>query len=523
LYIDGYLVSANVGGTELKVKDGTRLIADKVFFDDNFTSVELPDTVIYIGNGSFSYCYFVESIKFSNNLAYIGEQAFASCEALKEITLPDSLVNVGKEAFWGCCLTSLHIPKNVENIGAGAFSANYYSEITVDENNESFVAKDGILFSKDMTRLVIYPFLIADEKYSIPNTVTHIAPYAFNSCENLNEVTIPDTVVYIGDQAFSDCRRLTKIEIPENVEYIGMGAFARCRLLESVKLPSELTCISEGLLSGCVSLKEIDIPDTVTEIGVSAFSGSALEKVNVPQGITVLTNAVFNGCYNLTEITIPDSVVRIERYAFGGCTNLKEITIPDSVKYIGEYTFWNCDNIKTIDIPDSVKYIGSSVFSSCDSLESVVFPATLTYIVDGAHIFSNVGVILYTGTQKQFEQIDYIEEVDFSNKQVVYNYDRGTYVKARGSYTYNSGSGFTVPLYYALKDCVALMGIYDEETLVCLGVADVKKDDKEVTIKLNGPYTGYTFKWMFWEDLNSMNEMGNPVEINTTIQGPAKQ
>lgn len=522
LYVDDCLVVASPNGTEFRAKAGTRMIGNYALDYSNLTSVVLPDSVLVIGACSFRYSESLNDVVLSDHLVYVGDSAFEGCP-LGEISLPDSLVSIGSESFDSCNLTSVHIPKNVTEIGKAAFGQNLISEISVAEENTSFEVSDGVLFSKDMTKLVFVPVTRSGE-YIIPDMVTHIGPMAFYYCDQLTDVIIPEGVTSIGEKAFVNCNRIVDMELPNSVTMVEEGAFSHCRALANVKLPDELTAIEKYMFNGCYSLKKIQIPNTVTYIGDGAFSGcQSLENIEIPYGITEIREAVFNSCKALRELVIPETVTKLGAWAFYDCLELEQIMIPKGVRYIGEHAFSRCAKIKTIDIPDGVNYIGYAIFSECSALESVVLPDSIIRVDSPFANCSKLKTILYTGIDSQFAAINNIEDVGLNNKQVVYNYDRGTYVKARGGYTYNSGSGFTVPLYYALKDCVALMGIYDEETLICLGVADVKKDDKEVTIKLNGPYTGYTFKWMFWEDLNSMNEMGNPVEINTTIQGPAKQ
>ena len=100
-------------------------------------------------------------------------------------------------AFAACTkLTSVTIPKSVDNIGVAIFALEnpFYecvnlTELEVDGGNDCFCSENGALFSKDKTRLVAYPSVVGH--YTIPVSVTSIDGGAFNS--NITSVTVFST------------------------------------------------------------------------------------------------------------------------------------------------------------------------------------------------------------------------------------------------------------------------------------------------------------------------------------------
>ena len=68
----------------------------------------------------------------------------------------------------------------------------------------------------------------------IPDSVTSIGYYAFNSCSGLTSVTIGEGVTSIGEYAFYGCSGLTSVIIPDSVTSIGERAFGECLGLTSV-------------------------------------------------------------------------------------------------------------------------------------------------------------------------------------------------------------------------------------------------------------------------------------------------
>ena len=304
------------------------------------------------------------------------------------------------------------------------------------------------MFNKNKSELITYPAGKTDSEYAIPNSVTSIGSYAFFDCESLTSVTIPNSVTNIGDYAFSYCESLTSVTIPNSVTSICSDAFFDCTSLKSIEVSDNNKNYSsvDGVLFNKDKTELIkypssktdntyEIPDSVTSIGAYAFQDcSRLTSVTIPNSVTSIGYGAFLGCSSLTSVTIPDSVISIGDYAFSYCESLTSVTIPNSVTGIGSNAFYktayyndesnwdngvlyisdclidtnyNFDSTTDYIIKDGTRFIADSVFSNCDNLISVTIPNSVKSLGDNA--FGSVKKVIYNGTDKEFFEIENIE------------------------------------------------------------------------------------------------------------------
>lgn len=253
----------------------------------------------------------------------LAERPFDSVkDAIKSIKIESGISNISGCMFLDCYnLTSIDISNTVINIGINPFTyCEKLTNINVDSNNMNYKDENGVLYSKDGTKIIAYPAGKQKTEYTILNGTTTI-----------------------GEVAFAGCEKLTNIKIPNSVSNIEMAAFNWCINLENVEIPSGVTSIKEGTFYYCESLASINLPTGVTSIGYEAFEG----------------------CRSLESITIPNSVTNIGDFAFSYCENLINVNIPSSVTAIGECAFYYCDGLMNLDIPSFVTSIGEDAFYEC--------------------------------------------------------------------------------------------------------------------------------------------------------------
>ncbi|WP_337591164.1 leucine-rich repeat protein [Vescimonas sp.] len=198
-----------------------------------------------------SYKDSIKTVVIKDGVTTIEEGAFEDCENLTSITIPASVTNIGEDVFSGCSTLA---------------------RIEVDSENQNYTSLDGVLFSKDLIKIIRYPEGRSGD-YTIPSNVTSIGNFAFKGCAGLTNVIIPNGVTSIGELAFSGCKNLSVVTIPDSVNNIGFYAFSNCKALSSVTLPDGLMSIKGSTFNECSNLISIKIPNSVTQIGWAAFSG----------------------------------------------------------------------------------------------------------------------------------------------------------------------------------------------------------------------------------------------------------
>lgn len=293
-------------------------------------------------------------------------------------------------------LTSVFIPAGVDSIGYGIFGNCFkLMEIVVDEENKSFKSDDGILYSKDGTKLYFFPIKKSQYqkgRYVVNENVKEIADFAF--ANNFYKQFILSEVEKIGIGAFYRCSELEYIFIDNSVSDIGELAFAKCEKLEHVNFQegSKLKSIKTNTFSDCYMLSSFDnFPQHIENIGDYAFDNCYdLVDFTVPNGVTLIGEFAFSNCQKLKTITLPESLKTISIRSFYNCLHLISVTIPDHVTEIGEGAFIYCEKLESVKLPDKLDSLKPNTFAYCKKLKSIDFPATLRTI--GDHAFKEAGL-----------------------------------------------------------------------------------------------------------------------------------
>ena len=230
------LCSVNIG-------NGVISINNHAFYDcDSLVSITIPDGVTSIGDYAFTDCDSLSTIVIPSSVTSMGSFPFDMCRNLLGIwvdeantqfssdssgvlfdkdktvligapggldgdyTIPEGVTKVNAYAFNYCHnLINVIIPESVTILGNFAFLAcTSLKGIWLDAENEFYSSdSDGVLFSKDKTKLIYAPAELHD-MYTIPDSVTSISSSAFSDSKykSLNSIIFAGNAPTIGSNAF---------------------------------------------------------------------------------------------------------------------------------------------------------------------------------------------------------------------------------------------------------------------------------------------------------------------------------
>lgn len=163
---------------------------------NNLKEVSIADGSEVVEDFSFDDCHKLENIFLPERIKKISESAFSGCYLLKDIKMSNSICTIEMMAFQGCrSLKTIDLPTELSEIDGNAFQ------------------------------------LSGLESISIPQNVTKIQCWTFESCESLKTVQLSESITNIFDGAFQNCYSLERIDIYEKCSYIAENAFEGCNKL----------------------------------------------------------------------------------------------------------------------------------------------------------------------------------------------------------------------------------------------------------------------------------------------------
>ncbi|MEE3428055.1 MAG: leucine-rich repeat protein [Ruminococcus sp.] len=372
---DRAFYDASIG--KLILQDGLEEIESEAFASSGLYTVEVPDTITKIGsNIIYDTEYAEENAPIETGVIYFGNYAVATVKNFADdIVIRDGTIGLSDSALTDNYKSvKITLPASLKYIPDSTLP--FFGElktVIVDEENPYFCVKDGILYSKDYTRLVMCPTKNEIKEVIIPDTVTEIAKAAFCYCGNIEKIVFPESLEKMGNTLCTGCSSLKSVTIPKNIEKVPFQSFQGCESLEEVKLHEGMTAIESVAFQGCKNLKKIELPSTLTKIDGSAFKGCEnLTEISLPEGLTQLSASAFSNCKKLETVTLQSNIDNIPSYCFQKCTSLKTITIPEGIKYINYCAFSNCAALETVYVLDKLCGVDSNkAFLDCNKIKDI--------------------------------------------------------------------------------------------------------------------------------------------------------
>jgi len=274
-------------------------------------------------------------------------------------------------------------------------------EYVVDGSNQEFATFDGVLYSKDMRKLISVPKGSSPATFVVKDGVELIAEKAFGDIPDLKEVVFSNSVKEIGSHAFENCTSLCKVHFNNGLERIGSEAFSNTALVH-VELPASLKDVCQRPFSGgrpflgCRNLKEFKMAEEGGPF--TAINGVLYERTSwglvliycppgfagrliIPDGVYAIGDSAMCETEKVEAVVMPDSVRRVNDWALARCKSLKEVVLSRELQYVGSCSFRNCPSLEKLDFTHCEHYFGydgieTSAFADNPQLE-LILPADL--------------------------------------------------------------------------------------------------------------------------------------------------
>ena len=315
---------------DLIIPDSVTNILDSTFRNCSSLNGKLviSNNITKLEEGVFSGCSnLVGELVIPAGVKTIGKAAFQQCEKLNgKLVLPEGLEYIGDFAFNKCTSfenTTIKIPASLKkmgedydlngnNVGIGShffynFGANVrkFEAFEVEEGNNNFVAIDGVLYTKDLKRLVCYPRNKKDKTYEIQEGVELLDQMSIASNMTLSTLILPDSLIikeqtypqftwendHLLDYSLYNYNAIENIEVKDtNPNYKSNDGVLYTKDMKN------LVYISSG------RTKEVIIPDGVETINDNSIYWSqvarSVSKIYIPSSVTNISDSALKGVNN---------------------------------------------------------------------------------------------------------------------------------------------------------------------------------------------------------------------------------
>lgn len=255
-------------------------------------------------------------------IAAVSDYTLVSDEYVKYIYIGESVRYIDERAFFYC--------KQLRGI-------------YVDENNPYYTDVDGILFTKDMKTMLLYPICRCTQ-------IVYDDIKQYGEVKNIG-LDLKETITVSGGDTQSmyldfkgkvsdDISSDMFAEMLENgvtAPYIGTYYILRERTENTLTIEKAWSCD-----------EVYTIPESVERIGDNCFyKCDRLQRIDIPSVTKEIGNMAFFKCYGISLVTLPDGLESIGDDAFSYCENMRySIYIPSTVKSVGHHCFYQCDALE---------------------------------------------------------------------------------------------------------------------------------------------------------------------------------
>lgn len=313
-----------------------------------------------------------------------GVLSFPDMPKLEKVILPNTITEISNVAFPNSDLLSEY---------------EIYDAFAFNKNDAKLVSKDGVIYTKDYTTLVMYPIAKPDVVFNIPEGVTTISENAFldkinklnssgyGSVGRLGKVVLPSTIECIEDSAFQDRGYLREIifekEVIKNYT-IGVSAFENVKFI-NFPFNSKIEKIGDYAFAQtrknfrdkdnnkkklqAFEDAEIKFSETLKEIGKDAFLGTQIQAITFNKNIECIGDGAFSKTFKIKNITFPDEVkLKTWNSSIFMNSKVETLKVPNGVEHLADGAFQLMTSLTELKMPETLKTFGLNLFDRCRKL-----------------------------------------------------------------------------------------------------------------------------------------------------------
>ena len=298
---DGVLISYKGNSENVQVPEGVKRIGDAFTNHTEIVSVSLPDSLLYLSEGSFYGCTSIENLVIPNSVQTIDAEAFSGLCNLKTLSIPftgksrDAKAETTEPLFGYAFGVDDKCPV-CSNENCTTDTQNY---IKVN-NRKDIIYTHTYNFPKNLHTVTVTDSVIPRHAFRNSNVkrvvlgdgVTAIEPYAFYSSSLMN-IVFNEVITSLPGHAFSECWSLRSVDLTSSIKSI-VGSFEKCSNLTTVNFVEGLESIGSKSFLDCTSLKNFTLPQSLKTIGSRAFGNcSAIKEFYFGEGLQEISTSAF--------------------------------------------------------------------------------------------------------------------------------------------------------------------------------------------------------------------------------------
>ena len=384
----------------INISTSLEIISSYMFSQCNsLSNIEIPEGITSIGRYAFYLCTNLETIKLPSTLGTIDGTAFGNCPKLSNIEIPESNKNfefqngilLGKleddkremtiilesaikdntltvpdkvvslkngqiEAFTQ--ITTVKIPKSVENIEAGFFHRNI-TNIEIDDANPKYEVVNNAIYTKESysEEIEIVRYFGNESTVKIKDRTKIIKGLCFFNKKDITNIELPDSLEIIESRALDGCSNLKSIKLGANVNSFNSMSIYDSGIEEIIidENNPNYRVIEDGGI--CNGEKTAALYNKAGNVFISPIKPlGTIQTYEIPEKVEVDNKKV-----TVTEIYV---------YAFHNQNKMTEIQLPNKIEKIGK-SFNSCNSLTKIEIPSSIKEINSDCFNAANNLKEI--------------------------------------------------------------------------------------------------------------------------------------------------------